>query len=88
MSRSSKKSHRVTVRKEARNKPARTFARGRVRAARTKIAEPASPPESEQRVKEAVSALAKAAQKGVIHRNNAARRISRIMRSANKAAAA
>lgn len=88
MSRSSKKSHRVAVRKEARNKPGRTFARSRVRAARTEIAEQAGTPESEQSVKQAVSALAKAAQKGVIHRNNAARRISRIMRGANKAAAA
>ncbi|MCB0156095.1 MAG: 30S ribosomal protein S20 [Anaerolineae bacterium] len=36
----------------------------------------------------AVKALDKAAQKGVIHRNNAARRKSRLMKALNKAKAA
>ena len=37
---------------------------------------------------EAVSALDKAAQRGIIHKNQAARRKSRIAKAANKAAAA
>lgn len=43
--------------------------------------------EAREIVRTAVSALDKAAQKGVIHKNNAARRKSRLMRKFNKAAA-
>jgi small subunit ribosomal protein S20 len=39
-------------------------------------------------VQQAVKALDKAAQKGIIHRNNAARRKSRLMKALNKARAA
>jgi small subunit ribosomal protein S20 len=39
-------------------------------------------------VQQAVSALDKAAQKGVIHRNNAARRKARLMKLYNEAKAA
>ena len=41
---------------------------------------------AEQAVKDAVVALDKAASKGAIHRNNAARRKSRIMKQLNQAA--
>ena len=43
--------------------------------------------EAELTLKEAIKALDKAAQKGVIHRNNAARRKSRLMKALNKAQA-
>jgi len=43
--------------------------------------------EAEMMVRKAVSALDKAAQKGVIHKNNAARRKSRLMQRLNKAKA-
>lgn len=43
---------------------------------------------AESAVQEAVSALDKAAAKGVIHKNNAARRKSRLMRKLNQAKAA
>jgi small subunit ribosomal protein S20 len=45
-------------------------------------------PEAEQAFQAAVSSLDKAAQKGVIHRNNAARRKSRLAMALNKARAA
>jgi small subunit ribosomal protein S20 len=44
--------------------------------------------ESPAIVKDAISALDKAAEKGVIHAKNAARRKSRLMKAANKAAKA
>jgi small subunit ribosomal protein S20 len=40
--------------------------------------------ESEAAVRKAISALDKAAQKGVIHKNNAARRKSRLMKMLNQ----
>ena len=43
--------------------------------------------EAEATIRQAVSALDKAAQKGVIHKNNAARRKSRLMQQLNKAKA-
>lgn len=45
-------------------------------------------PEAEEALRSAVSALDKAAQKGVIHKNSAARRKSRLMAALNKAKAA
>jgi small subunit ribosomal protein S20 len=44
--------------------------------------------EADQALQEAVSALDKAAEKGVIHKNNAARRKARLMIALNKAKAA
>jgi small subunit ribosomal protein S20 len=41
--------------------------------------------EAREAVREAASALDKAAEKGVIHKNNAARRKSRLMRQLNQA---
>jgi small subunit ribosomal protein S20 len=69
------------------NKSFRTLARSRVAAARASIASSAKGPESAEAVKQAITALDRAASKGVIHRNNAARRKSRLMHRLNKAAA-
>jgi len=41
--------------------------------------------EAEATVQKAISALDKAAQKGIIHKNNAARRKSRLMKQLNQA---
>jgi small subunit ribosomal protein S20 len=82
------KSHRVGVRRAARNRPIRTLARTRVVQARAAIEANPGAPETAEAVKVAASALAKAASKGVIHRNAAARRISRLTRRQNAAAAA
>ena len=84
----SKKAMRVGERRRLRNKPVRTYARSRVAAARTAIADVPDAPETAEAVRSAVQALAKAAQKGVVHRNNAARRVSRLMKRANEASTA
>ena len=89
-----KKIHR-SVLKAVRRDARKTVYRGTVRSstrthmkkARTLIAA-GSGSEAEQAVQAAVSALDKAAAKGVIHKNQAARRKSRLMLALNKAKAA
>ncbi|MCH8816931.1 MAG: 30S ribosomal protein S20 [Chloroflexi bacterium] len=81
------KARRVAERKAARNRPVRTLARNRVAAARAAIVEDPASDEAEQAVKAAQSALAEAANKGVLHPNNAARRVSRLTRQLNRARA-
>ena len=66
---------RSNERKRVRNKIVRTKTRTAVRAARE-----ATPEEGKAATLAAISALDRAAQKGVIHRNNAARRKSRLMK--------
>jgi len=74
----SAKSARVSVRRRTRNTPLRTKARTHVQNARRLIG--ANDLEAAERaVRDATVALDKAAQKGAIHANNAARRKSRIM---------
>ena len=80
----SEKSARVSLRKQQRNAPLRTRAKTFVKRARTLI-EAKDFENAEKAVKDAVVALDKAAQKGVIHHNNAGRRKSRIMQMYNKA---
>jgi small subunit ribosomal protein S20 len=57
-------------------------ARAYVRRARQEMAE-GDPQNARQAVLEAISALDKAAEKGVIHKNNASRRKSRLMKRLN-----
>ncbi|MEA3345039.1 MAG: 30S ribosomal protein S20 [Chloroflexota bacterium] len=83
---SAAKAMRSSERKRLRNKRYRTRARTSVKQARMLI-EAGRLEEAREIVRTAVSALDKAAQKGVIHKNNAARRKSRLMRKFNKAAA-
>jgi small subunit ribosomal protein S20 len=66
---------RSNNRKRLRNKIVRTRTRTAIRAARE-----ATPEEARTATLAAISALDRAAQKGVIHRNNAARRKSRLMK--------
>lgn len=67
-----------------RNKPYRTAARTYVKKTRTAIA--AGDLEAAQAsVQDAISALDRAVQKGVIHKNNAARRKSRLMKALKSA---
>lgn len=79
----SAKTHRAQVRKGTQNKTVRTFTRSRVVKARDIVAagEPADLTAST--VKEAISALDRAARKGVIHRNQAARKKSNLQRKLN-----
>lgn len=80
---SAKKRIRGTERKTARNKMRRSQLRTAVRGAREALAQTA-PAAARKAVLEAVSHLDKAAGKRVIHRKNAARRKSRLMKQLNK----
>jgi small subunit ribosomal protein S20 len=84
---SAAKRARHALRRRLRNRSVRGAARTQVRDAFPLIAE--GPPEAaEVAVRQAVRALDKAAQKGVIHPNNAARRKARLMRKYNVSLAA
>lgn len=75
----SAKARRGAERKRLMNAPLRTKAKTYVTRARRSLASN-DIEAAEQAVHDAVIALDKAAQKGVIHANNAARRKSRIMK--------
>ncbi len=75
---SAKKRIRQNVKRRERNRRYRSAARTHIRRSRELIAE-GRLEEAEEAVKLAASTLDKAARKGVLHPNNAARRKSRIM---------
>ena len=66
------------------NRQFRTQARTYIKRARTQI-EAGEIEEAQKAVAEAIRALDKAAEKGIIHKNNAARRKSRLMSQLNAA---
>ncbi len=72
-------------RKRLRNKPIRTALKTYVKTANSAIAT-SDTDTSADAVVRAISALDKAANKGIIHRNQAARRKARLMKRFNKAA--
>lgn len=77
---SAKKRSRQTPRRTARNYQVRSKVRTAVTAARVGLfTKDAKVPAL---LKDAISALAKAANKGTLHKRNAARRISRLMKAA------
>lgn len=78
---------RSSERKRIRNKPVRTALKTYVRSAVAQINAGASE-DSAEAVVRAISALDKAAGKGIIHRNQAARRKSRLMSKLNRLNAA
>ncbi|MSQ61895.1 MAG: 30S ribosomal protein S20 [Dehalococcoidia bacterium] len=78
---SAEKRLRQSAVRQARNMPVRTRARSAVKAAATAIVEGSA--DRGEAIRQAVSALDRAAQKGIIHPNAAARRKSRLMRRAN-----
>jgi small subunit ribosomal protein S20 len=80
--RSARKEIRADCRKQARNRIVRVKTRTLVTRARKSIEK--TPGQADKDVTVAVSGLDKAAGKGVIHPNNAARRKSRLMRRLNK----
>jgi len=86
-SRSAEKRARSADRRRLRNRSVRSDTKTHVRQALPLI-EGRRTEEAEVAVRLAVSALDKAAQKGVIHPNNAARRKSRLMTKYNAALAA
>jgi small subunit ribosomal protein S20 len=81
---SSAKSTRRAQRRAAYNQVFRSTARTYVKKARRLIAE-GKFDEAAEAVREAESALDKAASKGVIHTNNAARRKARLVKLLNEA---
>ena len=80
------KRHRQSLRRRERNQGQRTAARSAVRKARELMAA-GSRDEAVVAINEASSILDRAAQKGVLHSNNASRRKARLMRQLNKAQA-
>jgi len=83
---SAQKAARVAQRKAQRNKPVRSSVKTAITKARRLILQN-DLDAAQQAVKEAAQALDKAAQKGVLHPNNAARRKSRLMKHLNEALA-
>jgi small subunit ribosomal protein S20 len=78
---------RVSEKRRARNRPVRTAVKNVIRKAQEAIAGAAAEPTTVEAVVAAVSQLDRAASKGVIHANNAARRKSRLMKRLNAAKA-
>jgi small subunit ribosomal protein S20 len=76
---------RSSERKRTRNKPVRTALKTHVKSAQVQIA--VGSDTSAEAVVRAISALDKAANKGIIHKNQAARRKARLMTKLNKMAA-
>ena len=80
---SAQKAARVAQRKAERNRPIRSSVKTYVTKARRLILEN-DLDAAQEAEKQATTALDKAAQKGVVHPNNAARRKSRLMKSINQ----
>ena len=77
---------RQSARRQTRNRVTRMTARTKVKDANLNIAD-GKQEEAQKALKLAVRALDKAAAKGVIKKNNAARRKSRLMKKLNQAKA-
>ena len=75
---------RSSEKRRLRNRRFRTQARTYIKRARAQI-EAGQLEEARKTVALAIRALDKAAEKGIIHKNNAARRKSRLMRRLNQA---
>ncbi len=84
---SSAKRARQNPKRRLANRYYRTTARSFIKEARDQIAANELD-EAQETIREAMKALDKAAQKGIIHSNNAARRKSRLMKAFNQAKAA
>jgi small subunit ribosomal protein S20 len=78
---------RVSEKRRARNRPVRTAVKNVLRRAQEAIEDSATEPTTVEAVVAAISQLDRAASKGVIHANNAARRKSRLMKRLNAAKA-
>lgn len=85
---SAKKRMRVEAKRRARNKAVKSTVRTYVTHARNAIAAAPAEPETEEAIRAAISELDSAVSKGVLHKNNAARRKSRLMQRLHKAQAA
>ena len=86
VTKSAKKQMRVAERKRSRNQPIRSQCKTNITKAERLIFL-GELEEAQKAVVAAISSLDKAAEKGVIHPNNAARRKSRLMKKLNEAQA-
>ena len=86
VTKSAKKQMRVAERKRLRNQPIRSQCKTSITKAERLIFS-GELEEAQKAVVAAISSLDKAAEKGVIHPNNAARRKSRLMKKLNEAQA-
>jgi len=77
---SAKKRVRASLRKRIRNRATRSAVKTLVSRARRAT----GTPQTSEELRRAISALDKAAEKGTLHRNNASRRKSRLMRTLAK----
>jgi small subunit ribosomal protein S20 len=77
---SQKKRNRQNARRHERNKAVRSELKTRVKRASEGVAGGAD--DADERIRAAQKRLAKAGEKGIIHKNQASRRISRLMRQA------
>ena len=77
--RSAKKRMRIEAKRRARNKSVKSTVRTFVTKARNAIADDPGDPQTAEAIRDAISNLDRAVSKGVLHRNNAARRKSRLM---------
>ena len=75
---------RLNEKRRARNRPIKSAVKTAIRGAEGLIAK-SSLDEAKEAAVRAISALDKAATKGVIHKRNASRRKSRLMKKLNKA---
>ncbi len=81
---SAKKRIRQSEKRRLRNRMYKSRARTFIKRAR-KMIESGNLEEAEKLVQESIKALDRAAERGVLHKNNVARRKSRLMRYFNKA---
>ena len=81
---SAKKRVRVSEKQRMRNKSIRTMCKTNITKAE-KLIFSGSTEEADAAVTEAISSLDRAAEKGVLHNNNAARRKARLMKKLNQA---
>ena len=79
----SKKSHRTVIKNTEYNRPISSKAKTLLKNATELIEENKQPEEIKKSYKEAISALDKATQKGVLHKNNVARKKSRLAKKLN-----
>jgi len=86
VSKSAQKQVRVTERRRLRNKPVRSLCKTNITKAE-KLIFSGELESAQKAVVAAISSLDKAAEKGIIHSNNAARRKSRLMKKLNEALA-
>ncbi len=84
---SAMKRARQNEKRRVANRIYRSSARTRIKRAR-RLIEAGELEQAEQQVSAAISALDRAAQKGIIHKNNAARRKSRLVKMLRTAQAA